>query len=141
MRQLPDADFVTLREALEASWRPDTAFLQVYKKGNPALGQCYPTARVVQHFFPEFEIVEGEVWTGEQLEKHFWNIHELNNMSYLVDFTWQQFPQGSIVKNFKIRDRNTLGDRPETIKRVELLLERVNSYLESKLNISQSATP
>ena len=60
-----------LLEALEFSWKYDTASLQVFEEGNPALGQCYPTSRVIQFFFPDVEITEGEVWTGKSLEKHF----------------------------------------------------------------------
>jgi hypothetical protein len=37
-----------LREALEASWDGLTAYGATEKAGNPALGQCYPTAWVVQ---------------------------------------------------------------------------------------------
>lgn len=60
-------------EALEASWDDKTAYLSVKKEGNPALGQCYPTARVVQYFFPETEIIKGKVWNGNKIEIHFWN--------------------------------------------------------------------
>lgn len=120
---------LALREALEASWRPDTAYLHAEETGNPALGQCYPTARVLQFFFPDLEIIEGEVWTGKRLEKHFWNMLTHDGMEYHVDFTWQQFPRGSVVKSYKLRDRETLNDSPVTIKRVNLLLERVRAYL------------
>lgn len=118
-----------LREALEASWQPDTAFLEVHEEGNPALGQCYPTSRVVQIYYPEMEIVEGEVWTSNGTEKHFWNILVVNGTTYHMDFTWQQFPHGSKVRNFKILDRNNLGDGSKTISRVDLLLSRVKQHL------------
>jgi hypothetical protein len=54
-----------LREALAASWDKRTAYLEVEQAGNPALGQCYPTSRVVQHYYPETEIIKGIVWTGK----------------------------------------------------------------------------
>jgi hypothetical protein len=120
-----------LREALEASWSLETAYLNVHKEGNPALGNCYPTARVVQYFFPKTEIVEGSVWTGKATEKHFWNALLEDDMEYHIDFTWQQFPNGSVVKDYKIRDREKLGDGDQTVKRVELLLERVTKHLQS----------
>ncbi|MBC7546228.1 hypothetical protein H7171_00605 [Candidatus Saccharibacteria bacterium] len=44
------ADMLKIREALEASWDEKTSYLAVKQEGNPALGQCYPTSRVVQHF-------------------------------------------------------------------------------------------
>ena len=121
-----------LREALEASWKPDTAYLEVFEEANPALGQCYPTSRVVQFFFPEVEIVEGEVWTGKSTEKHFWNVLTINGEEYHIDLTWRQFPAGSSVQSYRIRNRNTLGDGERTIRRVELLHERVKEYLADK---------
>lgn len=126
------AEMTKLREALEASWKPDTAYLKVFEKGNPSLGQCYPTSRVIQLFFPEVEIVEGQVWTGKSMEKHFWNVLITNGEEYHIDFTWQQFPVGSSVRSYKIRNRETLGDGEETIKRVELLHNRVKEYLANK---------
>ena len=125
-------DMTQLREAFEATWKPDTAYLKVSEKGNPALGQCYPTSRVAQFFFPEMEIVEGQVWTGKSTEKHFWNILIADGQEYHIDFTWQQFPFGTSVKSYKIRNRETLGDGEETVKRVELLHDRVKEYLASK---------
>jgi hypothetical protein len=119
-----------LREALEASWGVDTAYLRAEEKGNPALGNCYPTSRVVQHFFPQTEIVEGQVWTGKGTEKHFWNVLIVDSIEYHLDFTWQQFPHGSVIKEYKVRDRKTLGDSEATIKRVELLMDRINKYLK-----------
>jgi hypothetical protein len=125
-------DMAQLREALEASWDSKTSYQSVLEKGNPALGQCYPTSRVVQHFFSDTEIVEGQVWTGRSTEKHFWNLLEVNGVMYHIDLTWQQFPHGSKVLNYKIRDRNGLGDSQKTTDRCELLRQRVTQYLVNK---------
>src|SRR5688500_15559561 len=123
-------DLISLREALEASWESDTANLKMAEKGNPALGQCYPASRVVQHFFPDSEIVEGEVLTPHgSIEKHFWNVLKINGREFHIDFTWQQFPHGSRVKSWKIRDRRYLNDRKVTIQRTQTLLNRVENYL------------
>lgn len=122
-------DMFRLREAFEASWRPDTAFLEVSEEGNSALGQCYPTSRVVQFYFPETEIVEGQVWTGKAMEKHFWNVLEAGGEVYHIDFTWQQFPAGSSVKEYRVLDREALGDGEQTVRRVELLKSRVGDFL------------
>lgn len=124
-------DLPHLREALEASWDEKTSYLAVKKAGNPALGQCYPTSRVVQHFFPDTEIVKGKVWNGKEIETHFWNILKVKDDLYHIDLMWQQFPQGSKVREYTILDRNQLGDSEPTIKRCELLFERVNRYLQS----------
>jgi hypothetical protein len=121
-----------LREALEASWDAATSYGGVSETSNRALGQCYPTSRIVQHFYPEVEIVEGEVWTGIGIEKHFWNVLVHEGNEYHIDLTWKQFPPGSVVRSFKIRDRETLGDRAATIARCELLRDRVVDYLARK---------
>lgn len=126
-----------LREALERSWDSRTSYLAVSEEGNPALGQCYATSRVIQFFFPETEIVEGEVWAGKGLEKHFWNLLEVDAKQYHIDFTWQQFPHGSVIKNWKVRDRKTLGDSQKTIALVELLRKRVEHYLSSKKKVTK----
>ena len=120
---------VALREALEASWGVDTAYLYAEREGNPALGNCYPTSRVVQHYFPKAVIIEGQVWTGKQTEKHFWNMIIIEGQELHVDLTWQQFPHGSVVKEYKIRERATLGDDEDAIRRVDLLMKRVKEHL------------
>jgi hypothetical protein len=118
-----------LRFALEASWDAATAYLGAFQSGNPALGQCYPTARVVQWFFPRFDIVSGEVDTGSSVETHFWNIDQACNPPEQVDLTWQQFAAGSQVIRFKALDRHSLCDSPPTVLRCQLLLHRVRLIL------------
>lgn len=131
MKNNSKTSVLRLREALDHSWDSQTSHLNVVKKGNPALGQCYPTARVVQHFFPDTEIVEGEVLTGGKLEKHkhFWNVLIADGVEYHIDLSWQQFPRDSVVKSWKIRDRKTLNDSQATVERCDLLLERITNYL------------
>lgn len=132
MKTSSKPNLLLIREALEASWDEKTSYLAVKKIGNPALGQCYPTTRVVQHFFPETEIIRGKVWNGKDLETHFWNGLLVGGILYHIDLTWQQFPTGSSVRDFKILDRKSLNDSQETIGRCETLLRRVNSYLSSQ---------
>jgi len=123
-------DLLRLREALEASWDDKTSYLAVTQRGNPALGQCYPTARVVQHFFPKTEIIKGTVWDGKQLQTHFWNGLRVAGELYHIDLSWQQFPVGSSVREYEILNRETLNDSVSTVKRCELLLQRVSRYLQ-----------
>ena len=118
-----------LREALEASWDGQTAYGAIEKAGNRALGQCYPTSRVVQHYYPATEIIKGKVWTGEGEEIHFWNGLAVGDEWYHIDLCWQQFPAGSIVTEFVALDRRDLGDSDVTIQRCSLLLKRVEDYL------------
>ena len=121
-----------LREALEASWDTATAYAGAFEAGNPALGQCYPTSWLVQQFYPEAEIVEGKVWTGKSIETHFWNVLLVDGKAIHIDFTWQQFPTGSVVRSFRIRDRETLNDGPATKERCRLLRERVVRHLTQR---------
>ncbi len=124
-----NVDMLNLRQALESSWKPDTAHLNVKEKGNSALGQCYPSSRVVQYFLPESEIVEGRVLTHAGIEKHFWNAIKVNGILIYIDLTWQQFPPNSTVEFREIRDRANLNDSKQTTARIDLLLDRVKRYL------------
>lgn len=133
-------DMLALRQAIEATWLPDTAFAQVSEPGNPALGHCYDTSRVIQHYFPEAQIVEGRVITPIREEKHFWTIFTDGSRTLHVDMTWQQFPHGSYVKSWFVRDRAKLNDGPETVKRIELVLQRVQQHLAAA-NDQQSLVP
>ena len=124
-----------LREALEASWDWQTAYGAVEQAGNPALGQCYPTSRVVQHFYPATEIIKGKVWTGVSEEIHFWNGLRVGDEWYHIDSSWQQFPTGSVVREFIVLDRQDLDDSEATIQLCALLLKRVEDYFRK---LSQS---
>jgi hypothetical protein len=127
------SDFmIRLREALVASWDKRTAYLEVEQTGNPALGQCYPTSRAVQHYYPETEIVKGKVSTGKPLEVHFWNGLRLGDDWYHIDLTWQQFPAGSIIQEFAIVKREELNDSDATMERCALLLKRVDDCLNAR---------
>lgn len=126
---LPTVSLPELRAAVEASWDRSTAYLGARQAGNPALGQCYPTARVVQLFFPKLEIASGEVATGSGIEDHFWNVDLASTPAHHVDLTWHQFPEGSKVVRFRILDRRALHDSPPTVARCELLLKRVLTRL------------
>src|ERR1700686_3279289 len=131
----PDQNLMLrLREALEGSWDRQTAYGAVEQAGNPALGQCYPTSRVVQHYYPETEIIKGKVWKGESVEIHFWNGLPVGDEWYHIDLSWQQFPAGSVVQEFVVLDRQALGDSEATVQRCALLLKRVEGYLR---NLSQ----
>jgi hypothetical protein len=127
-----------LREALAASWDKRTAYLEVEQAGNPALGQCYPTSRVVQHYYPETEIIKGKVWTGEKADVHFWNGLHVGDDWYHIDLSGQQFPAGSIVQEFVIIERQELHDSEATVQRCALLLKRVDDYLEARDHRSKS---
>jgi hypothetical protein len=128
---LPPVSLIELKAALVGSWDRRTAYGEVHQPGNAALGQCYPTSRVMQWFFPNLEIAWGEVDTGSALEAHFWNIDPASTPAEHVDLTWSQFAAGSRVVRFEIVDRHALNDSPPTIARCQLLLDRVLLRLKS----------
>jgi hypothetical protein len=125
----PQIDLDRLRAALEASWDRRTAYRGLTRPGNPAFGQCYPTSRVVQVFYPDFEIACGDVWTGSGTQCHFWNVRGSGKDAEWIDLSWKQFPPASVVNHFKLLDRRHLGDSPPTVERCALLLRRVLSRL------------
>jgi hypothetical protein len=118
-----------LREALEAGWDAQTSYEAAEQTGKLALGQCYPTSRVVQHYYPATEIIKGKVWTGKTAEIHFWNGLLINEHWHHIDLSWQQFPAGSIIQQFVVLDRQHLGDSETAVQRCALLLRRVKAYL------------
>ncbi len=132
MKTFSKPNLLLLREALETSWDEKTSYLAVKKEGNPALGQCYPTSRVVQYFFSETEIIRGKVWNGNTIEIHFWNGLVVDGIVYHIDLSWQQFPPLSSVREFEILDRKLLNDSKETIERCEILLQRVSHYINQE---------
>ena len=125
-------DLERLAGAIEASWDHRTAYGGITRPGNPAFGQCYPTSRVVQFFYPEVEIARGNVWTGSSTECHFWNIRGSGAQAEWIDLSWKQFPPGSVVQHFELLDRRHLGDSPPTVARCALLLRRVLSHLSDR---------
>jgi hypothetical protein len=130
MARNPDF-MLCLREALAASWDKRTAYLEVEQVDNPALGQCYPTSRVVQHYYPETEIIKGKVWTGKAVDVHFWNGLRVGDDWYHIDLSWEQFPAGSTIQEFDILERRELDDSEGTMQRCLLLLKRVDDYLKA----------
>jgi hypothetical protein len=122
-------DLACLAAALEASWDRRTAYRGITQPGNPAFGQCYPTTRVVQFFYPETEIARGDVWTGCGTGCHFWNVRGSGSDAEWIDLSWKQFPSGSVVRRFELLDRPRLGDSPPTVERCALLLRRVLAHL------------
>ena len=125
----PNVELPALTRALEASWDHLTSYMGETRPDNPAYGQCYPTSRVVQWFYPEYEIAKGDVWTGASVEQHFWNVRGQDANAEWLDLSWKQFPVGSAVRQFVLLDRNSLGDSERARARCALLLDRVLAHL------------
>jgi hypothetical protein len=130
--RLTSDELEALARALEVSWDAETAYRRVVQAGNRAYGQCYPTSRVVQWLYPEYEIARGEVLTPSGIETHFWNIHGADANADWIDFSWSQFPPGSQVGRFEVLDRHSLADSPATQARCELLRRRVTDVLKGQ---------
>ncbi len=98
------------------------------------MGQCYPTSRVVQHYYPETEIIKGKVCAGKKLDVHFWNGFRIGDDWYHIDLSWQQFPAGSMIQEFVVVERQELNDSEATKQRCALLLKRVDDYLNARFH-------
>ncbi len=129
----PDATLLKdLRSALESSWDSQTSYRGISKAGSPAYGQCYPTARVVQYYLPQTEILQGSVWTGASEETHFWNGMKVDSDWQHIDLTRDQFPAGSFIQKFSVLERRDIVDSESTQKRFALLLQRVRVLLSAQ---------
>jgi hypothetical protein len=120
---------VRLREALAASWDALTSYQRLVEEGNPAYAQCYATSRVVQRYFPATEIAEGKGVDWTSVECHFWNVLVVDGVEYHIDLTWQQFPHGSVVPDYRVCPCDEIMERPETVERVDLLADGVARFL------------
>lgn len=70
---------------------------------------------------------------------HFWNGFQHVEGWHHIDLTWQQFPTGSIVRDYAVLDRLAQPDNQATSHRCALLLERVKSHIQ-KISASMITT-
>jgi hypothetical protein len=135
-------DLRLLLAALEASWDEQTSYQGAVRSGNPAFGQCYPTARLIQQLDPRMEIVRGTVQAADGFHTHFWNALPVGAgpLSHL-DLTWHQFDAAARVCASEVLNREKLGDSQTTIERCDLLQARVVHWLSqsSHLNMGNTA--
>ena len=113
-----------LKLALERSWNEDTAVGE-WSHDCVSMNQCAVTALVVQDYFGG-ELLRCEMTDGDS---HYWN--ELPDCSE-ADLTSEQFdfiePQ-PLKETKEIRTREYVLSYPETVKRYEILSNRVYDYL------------
>jgi hypothetical protein len=122
----PPVTIKDLSLALLRSWGPDTAQGN-WKADMPALNQCAVTALVVQDYLGG-ELLRQELNDGIS---HYWNRLPCGQE---LDLTFMQF---TITKQYGIgeivvRDREYVLSFPETLKRYNILKERVRLHLEVK---------
>ena len=119
-------DLEKLRGAIKQSWGRETCYPKQVGKwtpGNPSLGQCAVTALVVQDYF-------GGVLLYCKHNDHYWN--KLPNQQE-IDFTRDQFPNGTVIYIDEVRTRDYIFNTGTFIlQRYNLLRERVREKLETE---------
>jgi hypothetical protein len=113
-----------LEKALKKSWRKDTCYRPMrkkYTKSNPAYGQCYCTALVVNDYFG------GKILTVEFPEggEHYWNLIRGKE----IDITRCQFDKSQKFPKPKIIGRKDTKNTKEYLilkKRVQRFLKTAN---------------
>lgn len=128
----------TFLNKLTSAWNSDTchpAFKSKYSDENPAAGQCLVTALAVQDEYGG-DIYDCKVGRS----RHFYNV--VNGET--IDLTFNQFPENSVIKEPRIRDRKQLLSNKDTRDRYELLKSRmnytegiINNMIKHKINITE----
>jgi hypothetical protein len=119
-----DVSIKDLSFALLDSWGADTAKGE-WKEDIPALNQCAVTALIVQDYFGG-ELLRCPLDDGDS---HYWNLTE--NLGE-IDLTFSQFAytkQQDIPNETIVRPREYVLSFPDTLKRYEILRERVRNCL------------
>ena len=109
----------TFLAKLTSAWGKDTchpAYVNKWTEQNPAAGQCLVTALAVQDEYGG-DIYDCKVGRS----RHFYNV--VNDE--IVDLTFNQFPEGSEIKDKRKRDRKQLLANKETKQRYELLKSKM----------------
>jgi hypothetical protein len=116
-----------LSYALLNSWGADTATKGIWKEEIPDLNQCAITALVVQDYFGG-DLLRCPLNDGDS---HYWNNTKAHGE---LDLTFTQFAytkQRKMVGTPIIREREYVLSFPDTLKRYEILSERVKEYLKN----------
>lgn len=111
-----------LKKVLIAAYDKNTAhykWKEKWSKDNPTVGQCVPTALLVQYYFG------GDIYK-HNLESHYYNI--INGK--VIDLTKEQFTYDLDYTNGKIK-QPTLS-QSKTKERFEVLKKKVEDY--TKMN-------
>lgn len=125
-----------LAEAIKKCWSKETSQdPRFWSPESPSAGQCLVTALVVQDFFGGaiLEAVTYQTIRGKNYRlKHFWNRIADGQE---IDFTRDQFPEGTIIPKGISRTRISLLSVQHTRDKYKLLKSRVEKLIEgSELN-------
>ena len=121
-----------LSESLLNSWGKDTAQGGNWDESTPSLNQCAVTALVVQDYLGG-DLMRQKLNDGDS---HYWN--RLPD-GQEIDLSFEQFRRTKQygVGDVVIREREYTLSFPDTVKRYEILKDRVDRYLE----ISENGIP
>ena len=119
---MTDIDVYTLQEACRQAWTRETsASPDRWTEERPSIGQCAVTALVVQDY------LGGDLLRVTQDgEGHYFN--SLPQPGLDVDFTYDQFDDWNPSET-ETRTRDYVLSFPDTVKRYEILAERVRAIL------------
>jgi hypothetical protein len=125
-----------LESALSQSFNIDTCYpgeRKDWTKDIPSYGQCAVAALVVQDY------LGGEI-VYDQRNIHFWN--RIGGVD--IDLSREQFEEGVILRETRIRPRQELLEGPraeaaETLQRYRILCARVREHLNDALAIQPLA--
>ena len=127
-------DLKTLQIALLNSWNKDTCYLPMeneWSPENPAYGQCYVTALIIQDYFG------GKILKAifEDETGHFWNL--VDNKE--IDLTRIQFDKNEIIPEPTSHSRKEIEEvknnpeYKESNRRYLILKKRVEEYLKKQI--------
>lgn len=120
-----------LKEALRKSWSAETSSdPKKWTPENPAWGQCAVTACIAQDYFGGNLIRAAVHEPG--CSSHYWN--ELSDGTE-IDLTKDQFSENfnAFIKRHclqELKTREYVLSYPDTVKRYNLLKQRVEKFLE-----------
>lgn len=114
-----------LQELLRKSWSRETsADPKNWSSKNPAWGQCAVSA-VVGKDFRGGELVRGDAIIDGVIYSHYWNCFADGD----YDFTKEQFPPGTQIKEKLLRTKEYVLGFPETRKRYAILRLAVENQI------------
>ena len=120
--------------ALINSWSKETSYELVkdnWSLKNKSLGQCAITSLIIQDYLGGDIVFAETIFDNSSVINHYWNF--IDNIDY--DLTIQQFTSNYKFINKKIVSRNTLLRNLDTLKRYQILKEKVDNYLLELINI------
>lgn len=116
-------------QTIPTVWAADTSSTpDLWTPENPALGQCAVTALVLQDYYG------GDLLrVTNRGEGHYFNciVDPITGAPTRIDLTWSQFSQESWEPedDEQVRDRAYVLSFPDTVRRYELLRDRVAAAL------------